>query len=136
MKIQGYFRGIKSAHEAAERLRSAGFGNVIVDINDHYEANNNIQTNVPGTENTPNLSSLVMHSGDIDDDAASPLAAANPMVSGMGGFEEITDINYRIIVDAGTNKEQRVKDIINECGGELISPNLDLPERIKGMPRA
>jgi hypothetical protein len=136
MKIEAYFSGIKNANEAVERLKNAGFNNSIADINDHYvEFNTGLSPVLPGTENSPNLSSLVLNSGPyIEDPSKSPLNAANPMVSGMGGFEEITDANYRVIVNLDEADEDSAKEIINGMGGDLKDPNLDLPHRLEDLP--
>lgn len=135
MKIEGYFSGIKNANEAVEKLKSAGFNNSIRDINDHYvEFNNGIQARLPGTEDAPNLSSLVLNSGEhIEDPSKRPLDAASPMVSGMGGFEEIMDVNYKVVVNIDSEDVEKAKQIIKSMGGDLRDPNLDLPHRLKDI---
>lgn len=136
MKIEAYFTGIKNANEAVNKLKNAGFNNSVVDINDHYvEYNTGSMTVLPGTENAPNLSSLVLNSGPyLEDPSKKPLNAANPMVSGMGGFEEITDVNYRVVVNLDDADIDKAKDIINNMGGDLKDPNLDLPHRLEDLP--
>lgn len=132
MKLESYFSGIKRANEAVEKLKSEGFNNSVVDINDHYvEFNNGTRTILPGTEPAPNLSSMVLSSGPrIEDPSKKPLDAASPMVSGMGNFEEITDTNYRLIVNVEENDEVKAKQIIKGLGGDFKDPNLDLPHRL------
>jgi hypothetical protein len=136
MKIEAYFTGIKNANEAVNQLKNAGFNNSVADINDHYvEYNTGSMTALPGTEHAPNLSSLVLNSGPyIEDPSKKTLNAANPMVSGMGGFEEITDSNYRVIVNLDEADADKAKQIINSMGGDLKTPNLDLPHRLEDLP--
>lgn len=133
MKIEGFFSGIKNANEAVLKLNQAGY-KAYSDLNEHYMINNNVDTNFPGNENTPSLSDLVLRSGDsseVSDKA--PLIAASPMVSGMGNFEEIMDINYKVVVDAPQGSETQINEILKSMGGELDSPNLNIPDRIKDI---
>ncbi|MCT8975572.1 hypothetical protein N4T77_03060 [Clostridium sp. CX1] len=135
MKIEAFFSGIKNANKAVEQLKSAGFKNTVADINDHYvEFNNGVQPRFPGTENAPNLSAMVLSSGEhIEDPSKRPLDAASPMVSGMGGFEEIIDVNYKVIVNLEETELEKAKGIIKEMGGDFKVPNLDLPHRLKDL---
>lgn len=135
MKIEAYFGGIKAANEAAAKLKSQGFNNAIVDINDHYEDfNSGVRPILPGNENAPTLSRMVLNTGPYSEDPTKgPLNAASPMVSGMGGFEEITDINYRLTMNAPENEVEKAKDTIKELGGTLKDPNLDLPHRLEDI---
>lgn len=135
MKIEAYFRGIKNANGAAANLKKQGFKNAIVDINDHYEEFNSVVRPIlPGTENAPTLSRMILNSGPyIEDPSKGPLNAASPMVSGMGSFEEITDVNYKLTMNVDEDKAEEAKRIINELGGDLKDPNLDLPHRLKDI---
>ncbi len=133
MKLEGFFSGIKNANEAVEKLKQSGF-NSYADINEHYMVNNNSETNFPGNENTPSLSDLVLRSGNISEATdKAPLIASSPMVSGMGRFEEIMDVNYKVVVDITDNNKTEASEIIKSLGGELRSPNLNIPERIKDI---
>ena len=116
MKIEAYFSGIKNANEAVEKLKSAGFNNSVADINDHYlEYNTGLSAVLPGDENSPTLSSLVLNSGPyIEDPSKRPLNAASPMVSGMGGFEEIEDVNYRVIVNLDENDKIKQEKLLKK----------------------
>lgn len=136
MKIEAYFTSIKKANEAVQRLKTEGFNNSITDINDHYvEYNTGANPVLPGNENAPNLSSLILNSGVYTEDPTKrPINAANPMVSGMGGFEEITDVNYKVTVNLNEADADKAKQIINDMGGDLKSPNLDLPHRLEDLP--
>lgn len=125
MRVIGYFSGIKAANKAVDKLKSSGFDNAVADINDHYIGNRNIERNIIGTENNESLSDLVLNSGsDNIDISKAPLAAASPMVSGYGRFEEITDINYSVIVECEKEELDKAKDIVSQMGGELDDPNV------------
>jgi hypothetical protein len=131
MKIEGYFRTIKEANDAVEKLKSAGFNNAYSDINDHYISDRNTQINLAGTSTSTSLSELVMKSGEeILDNSITPLSAADPMVSGMAGFEEVADINSKVVVEVTSNNIQEAKNIIENNGGILYNPN---PNRPKGL---
>lgn len=134
MKIEGFFSGIKNANKTVEKLKSNGFNNCYTDINEHYIANNNVETNIPGTENTPSLSDLVLRSGDANEVSdKSPLIATSPMVSGYGDFEEIMDVNYKVVAEVDEKNLEKVSQLIKDMGGTLKSPNLNLPDRIKDL---
>jgi len=62
-----------------------------------------------------------------------PLAAASPMVSGMGGFEEIADVNYKVIVNTEDNNAEKAKQIIKKMGGDLNDPNFKMPEGLENI---
>jgi hypothetical protein len=134
MKIVGYFGSIKNAHEAADKLKQEGFSEAYTDLNDHYTLNNSPESSIPGTESAPSNASLVLNYGEpINDQDKAPLAAASPMVSGMGDFEEITDYSYKVIVDADSNSSENAKKIITNLGGDLKDPNLNMQNRIKDV---
>lgn len=135
MKIESYFSGIKAANETVEALKKAGIKNAVTDINDHYIGNNNAGRNNPGTDSSTNsLASLVLISDDpLSDPKLGPMAAASPMVSGMGGFEEIADVNYKVIVDADSKDVENAKQIINKMGGDLDDPNFKMPKGLENI---
>jgi hypothetical protein len=128
MKIEGYFANIKTGNEAVSKLKEAGFKKAVVDINDHYIDDRNVETNLAGTEMSTSLSGLVLESdsGGIGK-GKSPLNAASPMVSGMAGFEEIADVNCKVIVEADDSNSDQVKKIIRDMGGDLEGPNFKKP---------
>lgn len=135
MKVKAYFRGLKTANEAVEKLKSKGFKEAVADLNDHYIFSNNQGTNRLGMDiSSSSESSLVMKSGSpLDDQTYGPLAAASPMVSGMGGFEEIADVNYRVTVNVDTKDEEKVKKLLNVIGGDLRDPNFKMPEGLDNI---
>lgn len=127
MKLSGYFRSIKRANMAVEELNRAGL-KAYLDLNDDVEnLRNSVHAN--GLVTAPANSSLVLMSGDFSrDDDVSPLAAASPMVSGMGGFEEIADINAKVTAEG---EEEKIKKIIEGLGGALEGPGVDLMNSIE-----
>lgn len=135
MKIESYFSGIKAANEAVEALKKVGINNAIADLNDHYTGNTNSGTNLPGTASSSNsLASYVLSSDDpLGDPMLGPLAAASPMVSGMGGFEEIADVNYKVIVNTEDNNAENAKQIIKKMGGDLNDPNFKMPKGLENV---
>ncbi|NMM64783.1 hypothetical protein HBE96_19435 [Clostridium sp. P21] len=134
MKIEAFFSGIKNANTAVEKLKAEGFNKSVVDLNDHYVEYNDRNNPPKAINEAETLSSLVINSGGLSDDVSKgPLAAASPMVSGMGGFEEITDVNYKVIVNLDEKDAGKAKDIIKSIGGDLNDPNLDLPNRLEDV---
>lgn len=133
MKIQGYFGTFKNAHETVEQLRAQGL-KAFVDLNDHYQLDATPRPKEVSFLSTSSQSDLVLRSGNPSGSTGqAPLKAADPMVSGMGGFEEIADVNYKIVVEAGEDSKTQVFQAIKNAGGDLDSPNLDLPERLEDM---
>jgi len=135
MKIESYFSGIKAANEAVEALKKVGINNAVADINDHYTGSNNLGTNLPGTDSRANsLASYVLTNDDtLGDPMLGSLAAASPMVSGMGGFEEIVDINYKVIVNTDSKNEEKAKQVITKMGGDLNNPNFKMPKGLENI---
>jgi len=130
MKLEGFFGNIKKANDTIKKLNEAGFKQAILDLNDHYEEDRNIQINQAGTENSSSLSDLVLGSGTtiVEDRSKAPLAAASPMVSGMGRMNEIADINCKVVVEVENNNMENAKKIIKDMGGSLDNPNIDEPK--------
>ena len=131
MTVKGYFGEISAANDAVKELKNSGFSGAFVDINDHYIGNRNIKTNNPGTSTAPSLSQLVLNSGSTSlNEGNSPLAAASPMVSGMGSFEEVASINYVVSVDVNGEDSQKARDILKSNGGYLGNPNVSREKAI------
>lgn len=133
MKIEGYFSGIKAANEAVDTLKRAGIKDAVADINEHYTGNTNPGKNLPGTASSTNsLANYVLTSDSpLGDPMLGPLAAASPMVSGYGRFEEIADVNYRVIVNADDQNAEKAKQVIAKMGGELDDPNFKIPKGLE-----
>lgn len=129
MRIEGFFTKIKVANDTVEKLKNSGYKEAFVDLNDHYNEDRNVQANLPGTETSVSLSGLVLKSGTygITRDKA-PLTASSPMVSGFGRFEEIADVNCKVIVKVGEADADKAKQIIREMGGDLGSPHFKKPK--------
>ncbi|MDF2505683.1 MULTISPECIES: hypothetical protein [Clostridium] len=131
MKVQGFFSGIKNANEAVEKLKSEGFQNTTVDLNEHYLSTMHRSPRVAGAKNGASLSSLVLDTENYrSDDAGSAAKAASPMVSGMGSFEEIANINYKVVVETENKNVEKAKSIIKDIGGDFRNYNLSIPDRI------
>lgn len=131
MKIEGYFSNLKDAKATVAKLEEAGLTNSSVDMNEDAGYNNNGHMDRAGSEDALNLSSLVLASGNAvggGDAGASPLLAASPMVSGMGGFEEVMDINCKVTVEAEGNEANTAKEIISSMGGTVENPNIETPD--------
>lgn len=136
MKIEAYFKTIKRANDTVKELKASGFNNAFVDMRENYESDLNITTNLAGTETSGSNSGLVLKSeGHIptDDPRKSPLEAASPMVSGLGGFEEIADYNCKVVIETDSKSAEEVKDILNKMGAKLDSPDLNIPKHLEGI---
>ncbi|WP_425447669.1 hypothetical protein [Dethiothermospora halolimnae] len=126
MEIEFYFSNIKIANDAMKTLKDKGFDHVYVDINDHYIADKNVKTNLPGTEASTSLSDLVLNSGEEEiDTTKAPLTAADPMVSGIGTLDEVADVNCKLVVKTDDRNKNQVKEIIKSMGGDLENPNVE-----------
>lgn len=128
MKIESFFSNIKTANQTVEKLKEQGFKAAYVDMNDHNSGEMNTQPKVPGTEEVVSLSGLVLSSdaqGGQRDKA--PLKAASPMVSGYGRFEEVADVNCRVVVETRHGNADKAKRIIQDMGGDLESPYVKKP---------
>ena len=125
MTIKGYFSEISAANNTIKELEKAGFSGAFVDINDHYINDKNVKTNLPGTSTGASLSSLVLGSGsDITNQGNSPLAAASPMASGMGSFDDIASINYVVSVNTNDKDTNEARKILKSGGAYLGDPNI------------
>lgn len=133
-KTEGFFRTYREANEALSQLRNAGFNNAFVDIKDD-QFDVNVETNLPGTESSNNsLSSLVLKSGaTVANESKTSLLAASPMASGMGGFEETYDTNYKLVVETGEDGVSQAKEIIGKNGGDLENPNVGMPKGLENV---
>lgn len=129
MQKQFYFRDMKAANQAVEKLKEIGVEKAFVDINDHYDDDRNVETNNPGTEMSTSLSGLVLESdsdGIIRDKAA--LNTASPMVSGMGRFEEIAGVACSVFAEADDANMSRIEQVVKELGGTADNPNITKPK--------
>lgn len=129
MKIEGFFGNIKNANDTIKQLKETGFKKAYLDLNDYYDEDRNTQINQAGTENSASLADLVLGSGAtiVRDRSKAPLAAASPMVSGMGKMSEIADVDCKVVVEVEDNNIENAKKIIKDMGGSLDNPNVDEP---------
>lgn len=132
MKVKGFFSGIKNANEAVKKLKGEGFENTQVDLNEHNLNTMHRSPRVAGAGNGSSLSSLVLDTENYrSDDAGSAAKAASPMVSGMGNFEEIANINYKVTVETEMDNVEKAKSIIENIGGDLRNRNISIADRIE-----
>jgi hypothetical protein len=118
MRIEARFTKYQDAFDTLVRLKTNGFKESFIPA-DPYFLSQNGRIDVPGSGNAGTLSSLVGNSGDDSDFFPSPFRAVGPAISGLGGFEEITEDNYTLIVDAGDDGRDTVCDLIQSAGGKL-----------------
>lgn len=132
MEIRAYFSSISQANKTVRELEKSGYKGAYVDINDHYISNRNVFANNPGTFSSGSLANLVLNSssGHIDM-GNSPLAAASPMVSGMGSFEEVSALNYTVNIKVNDDQIQNVKDILKNMGAYLGEANISREKTTK-----
>jgi hypothetical protein len=133
MKIEGYFSNIKTANEVVARLKSEGLKGAFVDINEHM---NDVyaERGVVGSGQISTLSGAVLGKSSTSGDGGnSPLAAASPMVSGMGSFEEIANIDCKVVVEVSDGNIENAKNIINRMDGTTDNPNVGIPEGIDNI---
>ncbi|MDD7796327.1 hypothetical protein [Clostridium sp. 'White wine YQ'] len=133
MKIEGYFESIKNANEAVEKLRNAGFKGAFVDINEHRNDAYS-QSGLVGSDVIPSLSQAVSGGiGNREEGANSPLAAASPMASGMGGFDEIASINCKVVAEVSDRNIEDAKKIITSMEGTTDDPNTKIPKGLDNI---
>lgn len=52
------------------------------------------------------------------------------MVSGVGTFDEIANVKYKLTVEAEENSKSKIVQIIHKAGGTPDNPNIVKPDRI------
>ncbi|MFL0252669.1 hypothetical protein ACJDT4_19835 [Clostridium neuense] len=133
MKIEAFFKGIKNANEVVQKLKNQGI-NAYVDINDHFQLKRNTEGSNGELLSSPTNSDLVLNAGAPDGERdKSPMLAASPMVSGMGGFEEIADVNYKIIIDTDSKNKEKIEGEIKALGGSMRSPNFNVAKHVEDI---
>jgi hypothetical protein len=133
MKIEGYFSNIKAANETASKLKNEGFKGAFVDINEHMN-NAYSQSGFVGSKEISSLSQAVLgEDNNRGEGINSPLAAASPMVSGMGGFEEIANIDCKVVVEVSDKNIENAKNIINSMDGTTDDPNARIPKGLDNI---
>lgn len=133
MKNEAFFRGIKNANEAVQKLKEQGI-DAYTDINDHFQMDRRTKGSNGELLSSPTNSDLVLNTGAPRGERdKSPLLAASPMVSGMGGFEEIADVNYKVIVKTDAHNKKEAEKIIKSLGGSMRSPNFNTAKHVEGI---
>lgn len=127
MKLEGYFDSMKTANETVTKLKEAGYSKAVLDLNQEALDDWNAHIDPAGSVDAPTLSGLVLASGSGWGDGGNPMQAASPMVSGMGGFEEIANVSCKVIVDTESGSSARAEEIIHQMGGTLDNPNVRKP---------
>lgn len=131
MKVEGFFGNIKEANETVEKLKNQGFKGAFVDINEHRNSAYS-QRGTVGTEGMSSLSGTILGKSSISGErSSSPLAAASPMVSGMGSFEEVANVDCKVVVSVNDGDIQTVSNIINSMGGSTKNPNAKIPKGLE-----
>lgn len=127
MKIEGFFASMKTAKETVQKLKGMGF-QAVSDINEHYREDRDVQTNLAGTGSGLSYSGLTLNSdGHALSGDQAPADAASPMASGYGHFEEIADVNCKVIAEVEEKDAEIVKQVLKEMGGDLEGPNFKKP---------
>ncbi|KOA18075.1 hypothetical protein CLHOM_35260 [Clostridium homopropionicum DSM 5847] len=127
MKIEGYFSNIKTANEVVGKLKSEGFKGAFTDINEHMN-NAYTKSGVLGSRDISSMSQAI-----FGDEQGSSLAAASPMASGMGGFEEIANVNCKVVVEAKDRDTENAREIIRRMGGTTEDPNGGIPRGLENI---
>jgi hypothetical protein len=120
MKLEGKFMTLERANQAMAKLKSEGFTNSHIQIDDN---NRNIKRNLASSKSSIGLSNLVIDPSDM---RRSPLTSISPIINVTAGFSEFNDNNYKIIVETDTGSVQRAKDLIMSLGGKIESEALSI----------
>lgn len=120
MKIEGCFMTLERANQAMGKLKSAGFTNSHIKIDDN---NRNIKRNLADGNSSYSLSNLVIDPSDM---RRSPLTAISPIINVTAGFSEFKDSNYKVVVETDQSLTQNAKDIITSLGGKFINEGLSI----------
>jgi len=128
MKIEGYFKGFKNADKAVERLKKAGYRKVYSEINKHYSDEKDYwDTN--GFDNSYSVTNVVMNPSSYSSGGGpgfSPIGFSGPFIGGVNfvsGGKGANDVSYKVVVEAQSAEEEKVKQMMFELGAELRDPN-------------
>jgi hypothetical protein len=92
MRIEIYYKGIKNANEAVKKLKSEGFNNTTVDLNDNY-----IDPLSSDSDFGINFSNVINSSGVSYTSSGRTLPSTSPMISGFGTFRDIENTSYKVL---------------------------------------
>lgn len=120
-KVEVCFKNMLNARKAVGALKKMGYKDAHLDAMDNFFTEYSEEINSAGSENGSSLSSLVLNSGrTVDDIGKASLIAANPMVSGIGTFEQIADnLKVRLIVNVDEEKVDSVRQTLREYGASM-----------------
>ncbi|MCX7710033.1 MAG: hypothetical protein N2484_09295 [Clostridia bacterium] len=118
-KIHASFSRMIDAKKALDTIKDKGLGNGYLDAVDGFFEEYSEEINFAGTQAAPSLSGLVLRSrGNIVNIDKAPLVAANPMVSGMGTYQDLADsVKARLTLTIDDANEKEVKALLQEMGG-------------------
>ncbi|HEY5562309.1 MAG TPA: hypothetical protein VIK72_11250 [Clostridiaceae bacterium] len=128
MKIEGYFKGVKDADRAVEKLKEAGYRKVYSYLNDHYSDEPNYWDNNP-YNNGFSVTNVVMNPNSYTSGGGpgfGPIGFPGPIlgaVTAVTGGKGINNVNYKVVVETEAMEEEKVKQIMYELGAELRDPN-------------
>jgi hypothetical protein len=113
MKVEGHFMTLERANEAMGRLKSVGFTNSHIEIDDN---NRNIKRNLADANSPYGLSNLVIDPSEM---RRAPLTAISPIINVTAGFSEFNDNHYKVVVETDQCLTQNVKEVIMSLGGKF-----------------
>jgi hypothetical protein len=113
MKVEGHFMTLERANEAMGRLKSVGFTNSHIEIDDN---NRNIKRNLADANSPYGLSNLVIDPSEM---RRAPLTAISPIINVTAGFSEFNDNHYNVVVETDQCLTQNVKEVITSLGGKF-----------------
>lgn len=120
MKIIGSFMTLERANQTLAKLKSAGFTNSHIEIDDN---NRTIKRNLADNKSAYGLSNLVVDPSDMK---SSPLTAISPLINVTAGFSEFNDSNYKLVLETDLSLAQNAKDIIVSLGGRFENEGLSI----------
>ena len=114
MRIEIYYKGIKNANEAVKKLKSEGFNNTAVDLNDNY-----IDPLSSNSDFGINFSNVINSSGVSYTSSGRTLPSTSPMISGFGSFRDLENTSYKVIVNSNSLDNEKLKETIKKTGGKI-----------------
>lgn len=120
-KVTARFEKMVDASNAVKMLKRIGVTNTWLDAMDDFSGEFAAEFNVPGMDNAPSLSGLVLNSGGYAARAdKGPLLAADPMVSGMEPREETArNHSTRLVANVPNEQIDAVKRVISDMDGDM-----------------
>lgn len=118
-EIRAYFEKMINAKKTVETLKSKGYKNAYLDINENTSEEYSKEITPPGMWNSSSLARIVLKTprhifGNME---KTPLMAADPAVSGYSPNNQI--LNTHLIVNVESENTEEVKKFIEEMGGKI-----------------